>query len=96
MANRIVQRAGETKGRLHVMPAHSRASGTSRVAGYRNLPPWVKPVATGTTVVHGAFGPAFTYQSAICAPVQNSTSFFFLIFSKILRKYLTRCGAPMM
>ena len=44
----------------------------------------------------GAFGPAFINQSTICDPVQNSTSFFFLIFWKICRKYLARCGAPMM
>ncbi len=59
---------------------------------------WV-PAFAGTTTqwfFYGAFGPALTNQSAICAPVQNSTSFFFLIFSKILRKYLARCGAPMM
>jgi hypothetical protein len=28
-----------------------------------------------------------------CSPVQNNTSFFFRIFSKILRKYFARCGA---
>ncbi len=45
---------------------------------------------------HGAAGPTFLYQSAIWLPVQNSTSFFFLIFWKIWRKYFARCGAPMM
>src|SRR5665647_559821 len=56
-----------------------------------------KPGHDSVGIAHaGAFGPAFLYQSAIWAPVQNSTSFFFLIFSKILRKYLARCGAPMM
>lgn len=45
---------------------------------------------------YGAFGPVLKYQSAICSPVQNSTSFFFRISSKILRKYFARCGAPMM
>jgi hypothetical protein len=45
---------------------------------------------------YGTFGPVIRYQSAICSPVQNSTSFFFRIFSKTLRKYFTRCGAPMM
>ena len=28
---------------------------------------------------YAGFGPALIYQSAICAPVQNSTSFFFRI-----------------
>ena len=47
-------------------------------------------------MAQGAFGPVLMYQSAICAPVQNSTSFFLRIFWKIWRKYLARCGAPMM
>src|SRR5262245_40858140 len=45
---------------------------------------------------HGAGGPALRNQSAISPPVQNSTSFFLRIFSKIARKYFARCGAPMM
>src|SRR5437667_10087110 len=36
---------------------------------------------------HGAFGPALRYHSRICSPVQNSTSRFFRIFSKMQRKY---------
>ena len=45
---------------------------------------------------HGALGPAATYQSAICAPVQNFTSLFCRIVSKMRRKYFRRCGTPMM
>ena len=44
----------------------------------------------------GAFGPTLRYQSKICSPVMNATSGFFRMFSKILRKYFSRCGAPMM
>ena len=44
----------------------------------------------------GAFGPTDKYQSKICSPVMNATSGFFRIFSKIFRKYFSRCGAPMM
>jgi hypothetical protein len=45
---------------------------------------------------HGAAGPALRYQSRICSPVQNSTSCLLQIVSKMRRKYLARCGAPMM
>ena len=90
-------------------PARGRNQGPSAVI--RSCPAWRASTASMASNVpdvgsaasrqpgndsYAAFGPAFMYQSAICAPVQNSTSFFFLIFSKILRKYLTRCGAPMM
>jgi hypothetical protein len=44
----------------------------------------------------GAFGPLLRYQSRTCSPVQNSTSPLFRIVSKMRRKYLVRCGAPMM
>ena len=37
-----------------------------------------------------------TNQSAICAPVQNSTSLRAAISSIAWRKYFSRCGAPMM
>ena len=39
--------------------------------------------------VHGALGPAPRYQSAICAPVQNSTSGFLRMTSKMRRKYFS-------
>ena len=46
--------------------------------------------------LQGAFGPVRRYQSAICAPVKNATSGFLRMTSKMRRKYLSRCGAPMM
>jgi hypothetical protein len=45
---------------------------------------------------YGGFAPTLRYQSQICAPVQNSTSRFLRILSKMRRKYFARCGAPMM
>src|SRR5712691_7593054 len=36
------------------------------------------------------------YQSRICSPVQNTTSGWRWIWARAPRKYLRRCGAPMM
>ena len=52
--------------------------------------------ATAELEFYGAFGPLATYQSNICSPVMNATSGFFLMCAKMLRKYFSRCGAPMM
>ena len=48
------------------------------------------------TPAHGAFGPTERYQSRICSPVKKATSGRTWIASKMRRKYLVRCGAPMM
>ena len=85
--------------RLRPGATRARTPGAVALAGSDCFPLLTSqnvPEVLISTFYWGALGPALLNQSKIWEPFQNNTPGFLRIFSKTLRKYFTRCGAPMM
>ena len=80
--------------KINVKPLATTNSSAAKVNPLRSWKVLISCAALSMFTV--AFGPVLRYQSRICSPVMKATSGFCRIVSKMRRKYLARCGAPMM